>query len=129
MLVLSRKIGQQIRIGDQITLTIVKTQGKTVRIGIEAPSDVRVLRAELPSFEATPAAAISRGAEMDRSPSLKVMAERATRRQQSTGWGSGERPTRTDARHPQRWSMASMQQRVQTSIGVRPTTSAAPHER
>ncbi len=48
MLVLSRKIGQQIRIGDQITLTIVKTQGQTVRVGIEAPREVRVIRAELP---------------------------------------------------------------------------------
>ena len=58
MLVLSRKIGQQIRIGDQITLTIVKTQGQTVRVGIEAPRDVRVVRAELPPLaeaEATPA--------------------------------------------------------------------------
>ena len=48
MLVLSRKQQQQIKIGDQITVTIVKVKGNTVRVGIEAPRDVRVIRAELP---------------------------------------------------------------------------------
>ncbi len=51
MLVLSRKLGQQIRIGENVTVTIVKTQGKTVRIGIEAPKDIRVVRAELPPLD------------------------------------------------------------------------------
>ena len=47
MLVLSRKESQRIRLGDSIVVTIVKISGDKVRIGIEAPSDVLVLRDEL----------------------------------------------------------------------------------
>jgi carbon storage regulator len=47
MLVLSRKESQRIRLGDSIVVTIVKISGDKVRIGIEAPSDVLVLREEL----------------------------------------------------------------------------------
>jgi carbon storage regulator CsrA len=47
MLVLSRKAGEQVTIGNAITLTVVAISGKTVRIGVEAPDDVRILRAEL----------------------------------------------------------------------------------
>lgn len=48
MLVLTRKQQQQIKIGDQITVTILKVKGRTVRVGIEAPREMRVVRAELP---------------------------------------------------------------------------------
>jgi carbon storage regulator len=47
MLVLSRKESQRIRLGDSIVVTIVKISGDKVRIGIEAPADVLVLRDEL----------------------------------------------------------------------------------
>ncbi|ADB18308.1 carbon storage regulator, CsrA [Pirellula staleyi DSM 6068] len=48
MLVLTRKLQQQIKIGDNIVLTILKVKGQTVRVGIEAPRDVHVVRSELP---------------------------------------------------------------------------------
>ena len=48
MLVLSRKQQQQIKIGDQITVSILRVKGNTVRVGIEAPREVRVVRGELP---------------------------------------------------------------------------------
>ena len=48
MLVLTRKLQQQIKIGDQITVTILKVKGSTVRVGITAPREVRVVRGELP---------------------------------------------------------------------------------
>jgi carbon storage regulator CsrA len=48
MLVLTRKLQQQIKIGQQITVTILRVKGQTVRVGIEAPRDVRVVRGELP---------------------------------------------------------------------------------
>lgn len=51
MLVLSRKESQRIRLGDSIVLTVVKIAGDKVRIGIEAPGDVLVLRDELQPFE------------------------------------------------------------------------------
>ena len=47
MLVLSRKETQRIRLGDSIVVTIVKISGDKVRVGIEAPADVLVLRDEL----------------------------------------------------------------------------------
>lgn len=48
MLVLTRKLQQQIKIGEQITVTILRVKGNTVRVGITAPRDVRVIRGELP---------------------------------------------------------------------------------
>lgn len=48
MLVLTRKLQQQIKIGEQITVTILRVKGHTVRVGIEAPREVRVVRGELP---------------------------------------------------------------------------------
>ena len=54
MLVLSRKESQQIRLGDSIVLTIVRLTGDRVRLGIEAPDDIVILRQELD--DAKPAA-------------------------------------------------------------------------
>lgn len=51
MLVLTRKLNEQIQIGSNITVSILKVKGSTVRVGIEAPRDVRVVRSELPRFE------------------------------------------------------------------------------
>ncbi len=47
MLVLSRRESQRIQLGESIVLTIVRVSGDRVRVGIEAPSEVRVRRAEL----------------------------------------------------------------------------------
>jgi carbon storage regulator len=47
MLVLSRKFGQKFRIGDDVTITVVKLDRNTVRIGVEAPSELGVYREEL----------------------------------------------------------------------------------
>ena len=47
MLVLSRKIGERILIGDNIAVTVVRITGNGVRIGIEAPLDMAVIRQEL----------------------------------------------------------------------------------
>jgi len=47
MLVLTRKQKETIKIGDSITVTILRVQGHAVRVGIEAPRDVRVVRGEL----------------------------------------------------------------------------------
>ena len=47
MLVLSRKKGQTIRIGDDIEITIVATANDQVKIGIQAPKNVEILRQEV----------------------------------------------------------------------------------
>lgn len=47
MLVLSRKQNERIRVGESVVVTVVRVNGYKVRIGIEAPSEMRVLRDEL----------------------------------------------------------------------------------
>ena len=47
MLILSRKVDQKIRIGSDIVLTIIDVRGDQVKIGVEAPSDVKVYRQEI----------------------------------------------------------------------------------
>lgn len=47
MLVLSRKVGERIVIGDGIAVKVTVVRGKSVRLAIDAPKDVKVLRGEL----------------------------------------------------------------------------------
>jgi carbon storage regulator len=47
MLVLTRRAGQSIRIGDGVEVTVVRVEGDRVVLGIEAPREVRVVRSEL----------------------------------------------------------------------------------
>jgi carbon storage regulator len=47
MLVLSRKLGEKIVIGDNIVLTVVAIKGNQIRVGVEAPRTVSVWRGEL----------------------------------------------------------------------------------
>jgi len=49
MLVLSRREKQHIKLGDSIVVTVVRVAGDKVRLGIEAPADILVLRGELES--------------------------------------------------------------------------------
>jgi carbon storage regulator len=55
MLVLSRKPGEKLMIGRDITITLLEANGNRVRLGIEAPADVPILRAELCAPAATSA--------------------------------------------------------------------------
>src|SRR3954468_16491559 len=47
MLVLTRKLMEKLFIGDDICVTVVRLEGGQVRLGIEAPRDITVVRAEL----------------------------------------------------------------------------------
>lgn len=49
MIVLGRKKGQSLLIGDDVKVTITKVRGKTVSIGVEAPRSIKVLREEIAS--------------------------------------------------------------------------------
>jgi carbon storage regulator len=53
MLVLSRKVGERIQIGDHVTVTVVQIYGNGVRLGIDAPSNMLVVREELMERERT----------------------------------------------------------------------------
>ena len=47
MLILSRKTDQQIKIGDDITITIIEIHDGQVKIGVEAPRNIKVFRQEV----------------------------------------------------------------------------------
>jgi carbon storage regulator len=47
MLILSRRPGESLTIGDKIVVTVVSINGNQIRLGIDAPRDVRVLRDEI----------------------------------------------------------------------------------
>ncbi len=49
MLVLSRKVGEKLVIGDNIVITVNRIAGQRVSIGVEAPPHVRIVRGELQS--------------------------------------------------------------------------------
>lgn len=51
MLVITRRAGQAIKIGDDITVTVTRIKGGGAMIGIDAPSDVLILRTELDYME------------------------------------------------------------------------------
>ena len=47
MLILSRKVDEKIKIGDDITITLIEVHGDQVKIGVEAPKNVKVFRQEV----------------------------------------------------------------------------------
>lgn len=47
MLVLSRKRGETIYIGDRIKITVIRAHGNHIRIGVDAPDEIRIVRGEL----------------------------------------------------------------------------------
>ena len=50
MLILSRKVGESIAVGENITIVVNRIAGNRVALGIQAPSNVRVVRGELERF-------------------------------------------------------------------------------
>lgn len=65
MLVLSRRETERIRLGKSIVVTVVRVSGDKVRLGIEAPPDVLVLREELQPHEQTGRMAVAAEADVD----------------------------------------------------------------
>ena len=51
MLVLSRKQNQTVVIDNQVEIEVLKIKGNTVRLGIKAPNNIKILRGELSPFE------------------------------------------------------------------------------
>ena len=52
MLVLSRKVGEKILIGDNVSVTVVRVAQGIVRIGVDAPKDMAIVRDEIKDREA-----------------------------------------------------------------------------
>lgn len=135
MLVVTRKPMQEIRIGNDITVTVVKVERNTVRVAIEAPRHIRILRGELEPFETTaiPSASVT---EMTLSePADTTTAANTTPLRRSKAMRRETRPSvghdRTAPRppaHPLRWTIASMRERAEAGDAHRaiPTTPGQP---
>ncbi|HEX3870504.1 MAG TPA: carbon storage regulator [Pirellulales bacterium] len=53
MLVLTRRLGEKLQIGDDVTITVAQIAGGNVRVGIEAPAEKTIVRGELSASLAT----------------------------------------------------------------------------
>ena len=93
MLVLSRKLREQIQIGDHVTVTILRVKGNAVRLGIEAPRDVKVVRKELPPEVTERVSAQQRANEQARDDRQAVSASKASTERDSMAAGVGAVPS------------------------------------
>ncbi len=69
MLVLTRRLMEKLYIGDEICVTVVRLEGGQVRLGIEAPRNVPIVRAELRGEPTSPSAPLE---AVDKPASLKI---------------------------------------------------------
>ena len=75
MLVLTRKLMEKLFIGDDVCVTVVRLEGGQVRLGIEAPRDVAVVRAELVPERAQAHRAAQRGSTPPPGPTPATAAD------------------------------------------------------
>lgn len=88
MLILTRKLGESITIGDEIKITIVDCQGKQVKLGIVAPKHVKVHREEIfekIQEENVKAAKISKSAIIEVALNLKKNEKKSIKTEKETG--------------------------------------------
>ena len=107
MLVLSRKLGEKIVIGDNIVVTVVKIDRNQIRIGIEAPNDVLVYREEIAPHawragRTAPSIALSRCLELAVDARRRNLDEMTTRKPVGACARFGRRPT--SFRNDRAWS-------------------------
>jgi carbon storage regulator CsrA len=92
MLVLTRKQEEKICIGNGITITVLKMKGQSVRLGIEAPKEVRVIRGEL-QFEEQPLPAEPNEAEPLHGDSKLVPMTKLRSSARESNWSSDSSAT------------------------------------
>lgn len=96
MLVLTRRAGESIVIGDEVRVVVLDVRGDTVRLGIEAPRSVQVHRAEVyAEVQAANAAAVSRSGD-----DLESVAGRLSRLARPKPRPPAGRPAPSDASAP-----------------------------
>lgn len=99
MLVLSRRVGEKLLIGDDIVITIIDTRGDGVRIGIDAPRSMRVNRAEVvEAVQASNLAAVA--ADDDAQAALIALITQATQSGQSAQAPDASTPETTPDEGP-----------------------------
>lgn len=99
MLVLTRKLQEKITIAGNITVTVLRVKGQTVRIGIEAPREIRVVRGELP-MEGIAADAPTANAEIGADPD--AIRDEAPTVKRITAPGKSSVECSSDSRLPRR---------------------------
>src|SRR3954447_3223671 len=100
VLVLTRRAGESIVIGDDVRVVVLDVRGDTVRLGIEAPRSIQVHRAEVyAEVQAANAAAAATGEDIeDGAERLRRLARPVVPRPASPGRRPGERRAGADAR-------------------------------
>lgn len=139
MLVLTRKPMQQVRIGDNITITVVKVDRNAIRLAIEAPRDVHILRGELKKFDETnelevadtdrplTVASSENEGESDRSPLGSEVRRSMALRRDIPRIRRDDRSVPRAPSHPLRWTVASMRQRIEASEEVTVDVTSRTH--
>jgi carbon storage regulator len=118
VLVLTRRAGESIVIGDDVRVVVLDSRGETVRLGIEAPRSVQVHRAEIyAEVQAANAAALASG-------DLGPLADRLTRAARPRPGGRRGSPSR-DAVPPQGRRMVTMAENEQRLEQVQERIDAA----
>jgi len=118
MLVLTRKIKQQIQIGEDVVITILQVRGQTVRVGIEAPRQTRVVRGEIADLP------YDQGQHTDAPATGPAKSESATVRVSTVARQLAERAT-ADYRSSGRPADASRKPLGRLSPNIRPASSSA----
>ena len=75
MLVLTRKPGEKIHIGDGIVLTVLEVKGARIRLGIEAPEDQHIVRGELNSAGQASSLPLGKTARLEARPMVPLERE------------------------------------------------------
>lgn len=92
MLVLSRRVGERLFIGNDIVVTIIDVRSDGVRVGIDAPREIRVTRAEI--FEAVEQHNVEAASAVDSAlEELRALAPRSTPSQASAPAPGTETPS------------------------------------
>ncbi len=78
MLILTRKVGESIVIGDDIVIKVVETGKNSIRIGIDAPKDISVLRKEVYDSIQQENILSSRGDKVDITKAAKLIGNKKT---------------------------------------------------
>ena len=70
MLILTRREGESVRIGDDITITVLRVKGSQVRLGVDAPKSVSVQRGEISEHAGAALAAAATTASAGEAPGM-----------------------------------------------------------
>jgi carbon storage regulator len=124
MLVLTRKQGQSIRIGDDIVISVVRTKGKAVRIGIQAPLAVPVLRGEVAESIRSEEAARAAG-EGEEDPFESETATKGSQQSASSCFSEKDSPLRSGGDAPRNCCSGgneAIRKYLRSRISSRPAT-------